>query len=68
MSFRHSQKFFEELATNQTLQAEDSNSETKMFIKKIEIIIFTFVILIGLVGEFFIYTEFQNFFLKYCFI
>ena len=51
MSFRHSQKFFEELATNQTLQAEDSNSETKMFIKKIGIIIFTFVIFIGLVGE-----------------
>jgi len=51
MSSKQSGKLFEDFASNQTFQKEDSNSESKMYIKQIEIIIFTFVILIGLVGE-----------------
>jgi hypothetical protein len=53
MVLRQSEKLFEELTSNQTLDTVvSSNSEMKILIKKMEIFIFTLVILVGLIGNF----------------
>jgi hypothetical protein len=52
MVLRQSEKLLEELASNQTLDTVgSSNSEAKILIKKVEIFIFTVVILVGLIGN-----------------
>ena len=53
MVLRNSEKLLEELTSNQTQDSVgSSDSETKILIKKMEIFIFTLVILVGLIGKF----------------